>query len=157
MKNKKHIVIGALLIAVLLIVIAVTFCSRQDEDSPDISPKGQKEHDVILENEDLEEEYHVIDEYIEADKDGDSKDDNKTSDGGNQTSNNNNTAGNSSTGNAGVADDGESDDDIENGEDNTGNGDTGKDENTEDNEEETPSTNLQPSEDKNGDWGKIEF
>lgn len=157
MKNKKYIVIGALLIAVLLIAIAVMFCSRQDGDSPDISPKGQKEHDMILENEDLEEEYHVIDEYIEAEKDGDSKDDKKTSNGGNQTSNNNNTAGNSSTGNAGVADDGESDDDTEDGEGDTGNGDTGNDENTGDNEEETPSTNLKPSEDTNGDWGDIEF
>lgn len=156
MKNKKYIFIGALLIAIIFIIIALTFCSRQDENSPDISPKGEKEHDIILENEDLEEEYHVIDEYIEADKDGDSKDDKKTSSGGNQTSNNNNTTGNGTTGNAGVADDGESDD-TEDEEDDTGNGNTGDDENTGDNGEETPSTNLKPSEDKNDDWGKIEF
>lgn len=156
MKNKKYIFIGALLIAIILIIIALTFCSRQDENSPDISPKGQKEHDMILENEDLEEEYHVIDEYIEAEKDGDSKDDKKTSSGGNQTSNNNNTTGNGTTGNAGVADDGDSDE-TEDGEGNTGNDNVGNDENTGDDEEETPSTNLKPSEDKNGDWGDIEF
>lgn len=156
MKNKKYIFIGALLIAIILIIIALTFCSRQDENSPDISPKGQKEHDMILENEDLEEEYHVIDEYIEAEKDGDSKDDKKTSSGGNQTSNNNNTTSNGTTGNAGVADDGDSDE-TEDGEGNTGNDNVGNDENTGDDEEETPSTNLKPSEDKNSDWGDIEF
>lgn len=150
MKNKKYIFIGALLIAITLIIIALTFCSRQDENSPDISPKGQKEHDMILENEDLEEEYHVIDEYIEADKDGDSKDDKKISSGENQTSNN--TTGNATTGNAGVVDDEENGDTEGEEGDNTGN-----DENTGDDEEETPSTNLKPSEDKNGDWGDIEF
>ena len=154
--KKKYIIIPAIIVVVALIVGILAFCSLQEKDPAEISPEGKQEHDVIIGDEDLDEEYHVIDEYIEEDADDDTPANNKTNTG-TQAPNKNTTTGNGSVGNATDDDEDENGDEVGDEGDDSGEGDNTENDNTGDGEQEEPSTGLETSEDANGDWGKIEF
>lgn len=134
--KKKQILIVALLAVLILIIVGVAFCSKKEEKVSDMT-ENETGYDIVIEEDDDSKANEGIEEQTNQDATP-SKDDTKDSDVKKENVKNL--------------------DDVISGSGDTTENQIGNEEDTEDNdEEETPSTELQPSEDKGGSWGKVEF
>lgn len=138
---------GALVVMAVLMLGSISGCSKSKQNKKDeVSKEQTSESDQILENSDLDEPLHLVDEYL-------SEEGNKTEINANSSTKKPQKSEQPTGDNEEENEEANDSPDLEESEGNSG---TSGEDNKED-EEEQPTTILKPGDNTESGWGEVQF